>query len=300
MSTNTTPTSNDAPQAAASYIIFETPEEGIARITLNRPETANAQDTRFLYELNAAFDRAAHDDEIRVIILAANGKHFSSGHDLGERNTYEAMNDYDTVGTTCGFTCEGAERQMSREEEIYIGFCERWRNIAKPTIAAVQGKCIAGGLMLVWPCDLIIASDDASFTDPTVSFGIGGVEYFHHLWEVGARKAKEMLFTSDSLSAEDALRLGMVNRVVPREELGEAALVMARKIAKKSRFALKMTKKAINGAQDAQGREVAMQNAFHLHQLGHTHWLSVHGTLLDPTGLPESTRRASRSGSSKS
>jgi enoyl-CoA hydratase len=276
----------------AAYIRYETPEAHIARILLDRPETANAQDTQFLYELNDAFDRAAHDDDIRVIILAANGKHFSSGHDLGETDWYEHMADFDTVGTMCGFTCAGAERQMAREEEIYIGFSERWRNIPKPTIAAVQGKCIAGGLMLCWPCDIIIAADDASFVDPTVSFGVGGVEYFHHLWEVGARKAKEMLFTSDALSAADAFRLGMVNQVVPRAELEAATLAMARKIAQKSRFALKMTKKAINGAQDAQGRELAMQNAFHLHQLAHTHWLKLYDFLMDPTGLPEATRKA--------
>ena len=276
----------------SSYIDYEMPEAGIARIVLNRPETANAQDTRFLYELNAAFDRAAHDQDIRVIILAARGKHFSSGHDLSEKNAHAAMHDYQTVGTMCGFTCAGAEAQRSCEEEIYVGFSERWRNIPKPTIAAVQGKCIAGGLMLVWPCDLIIASDDASFTDPTVSFGVGGVEFFHHLWEVGARKAKEMLFTSDALSAQDALRLGMVNQIVPRDGLEEAALVMARKIASKSRFALKLAKKAINGAQDAQGRDLAMQNAFHLHQLAHTHWLKLYDFLMDPTGLPEATRKA--------
>ncbi len=280
------------PVKEAAYILYETPEDGIARIVLNRPETANAQDTQFLYELNDAFDRAARDDDVRVIILAANGKHFSSGHDLAESNPHQNMDNYATVGTLCGFACAGAEAQMTREEEIYIGFSERWRNIPTPTIALVQGKCIAGGLMLVWPCDLIVASDDASFVDPTVSFGVGGVEYFHHLWEVGARKAKEMLFTSDAISADDAHRLGMVNQVVPRAELAEAGLIMARKIAQKSRFALKMTKKAINGAQDAQGRELAMQNAFHLHQLAHTHWLKVYDFLMDPTGLPESTRKA--------
>lgn len=275
-----------------AYIDYQLPEAHIARIVLDRPATANAQDTRFLYELNEAFDRAAHDDDIRVIILAANGKHFSSGHDLAEKDWYAAMYEHRTVGTMCGFSCAGAEPQMAREEEIYLGFSERWRNIPKPTIAAVQGKCIAGGLMLCWPCDLIIASDDASFSDPTVSFGIGGVEFFHHLWEVGARKAKEMLFTSDAISAVEARELGMVNKVVPRAELETAALDMARKIAAKSRFALKLTKKAINGAQDAQGRELAMQNAFHLHQLAHTHWLKVHDFLMDPTGLPEATRKA--------
>ena len=146
--------------------------------------------------------------------------------------------------------------------------------------------------MLAWPCDLIVAADDASFSDPTVSFGVGGVEYFHHFWELGARKAKEMLFTSEDIDAAEALTLGMVNRVVPRAELEAQTLALAEKIARKSRFALKLTKKAINGAQDAQGRELAMDNAFHLHQLAHTHWLKVHGMLMDPTGLPEATRRA--------
>jgi enoyl-CoA hydratase len=181
---------------------------------------------------------------------------------------------------------------MSREEEIYIGFSERWRNIPKPTIAAVQGQCIAGGLMLVFPCDLIIASEDARFSDPTVSFGIGGVEFFAHPWELGVRKAKELLFTSDAITAEEAHRLGMVNQVVPRNQLDNAAMEMARKIATKSRFALKLTKKAINASQDAQGRKVAMENAFHLHQLAHTHWLKLYDLLLDPTSLPDATQRA--------
>ena len=273
-------------------LIYEIPEPHIARIRLNRAERANAQDTKLLYELNAAFDKAAHDDDVRVIILAAEGKHFSAGHDLAEADKDGAMRQHQTVGTMCGFGCAGAEAQMAREEEIYTGFCERWRNIPKPTIAAVQGKCIAGGLMLAWPCDLIIASDDAAFADPTVSLGVCGAEYFTHVWEVGIRKAKEMLFTSDEIKAADALALGMVNKVVPRAELQEAALAMARKIAMKTRFALKLTKLAVNGVQDAQGRAVAMSNAFHLHQLAHTHNLKVHDMPIDPTGLPEATRKA--------
>jgi len=275
-------------------LIYENPEPGIARIRLNRPDRANAQDTQLLYELNDAFDLAAHDDDIRVIILAAEGRHFSAGHDLSETDTGDAMKQYDTVGTICGFGCAGAEAQMSREEEIYIGFSERWRNIPRPTIAAVQGKCIAGGLMLAWPCDLIIASDDAAFADPTVSFGVCGAEYFAHVWEVGIRKAKEMLFTGDELSADEAYRLGMVNRVVPRADLEAETLAMAREIASKSRFALKLTKLAVNGVQDAQGRAAAMSNAFHLHQLAHTHNLKVHDMLIDPTGLPEATQKAMR------
>ena len=273
-------------------ILYETPAEHVARIVLNRPDTRNAQDTRLLYELNAAFDRAAQDDEIKVIILAANGPHFSSGHDLREVGAANTMSEFETVGTWCGFTCAGAEKQMAREKEIYVGFCERWRNIPKPTLAAVQGKVIAGGLMLMWPCDIIIASDDAQFCDPVVNFGIGGVEFFAHPWEFGARKAKELLFTSDWLSVEEAKHLGMVNQIVPREKLQESVLAMAQKISKKSLFALKLTKEAVNVAEDAQGRVQAMQTSFALHQLAHTHWLEQYGVLLDPSGLPPETARA--------
>lgn len=278
-------------------ILYETPDVHIARIVLNRPETRNSQDTKMLYELNEAFDIAAQDDSIKVIILAANGPHFSSGHDLGEHETYQRMAEFRTVGTWCGFTCAGAEAQMAREKEIYLGFCERWRNIPKPTIAAVQGKVVAGGLMLIWPCDIIVASDDAQFRDPVVSFGIGGVEFFAHPWELGARKAKELLFTSDWLSALEAKQLGMVNQIVPRDKLQEAAIEMAHKITPKSLFALKLTKEAVNVAEDAQGRVQAMQTSFALHQLAHTHWLKLYGTLLDPTGLsPEIKKIVDRKG----
>jgi enoyl-CoA hydratase/carnithine racemase len=273
-------------------ILYETPAPHIARIVLNRPETLNAQDTRLLYELNDAFDIAAQDDDIKVIVLAANGPHFSSGHDLREQDSYQKMADFRTVGTWCGFTCAGAEAQMAREKEIYLGFCERWRNIPKPTIAAVQGKVIAGGLMLIWPCDIIIASDDAQFRDPVVSFGIGGVEFFAHPWELGPRKAKELLFTSDWLSAAEAKQLGMVNQIVPRDKLQETAIEMAGRIASKSLFALKLTKEAVNAAQDAQGRAQAMQTSFALHQLAHTHWLKLYGTLLDTANLPPEVLRA--------
>lgn len=274
------------------YIVYESPAEHVARIVLNRVETRNSQDTKFLYELNDAFDVAAQDDDIKVIILASNGPHFSAGHDLRERDSYQAMLQYRTVGTWCGFTCAGAEPQMAREKELYIGFSERWRNIAKPTIAAVQGRCIMGGLMLVWPCDIIIASEDAQFVDHAVSFGIGGVEYLAHPWEMGPRKAKEFLFTGDWMTAAEAHRIGMVNQVVPREKLQEAALEMANKIARKPLFALKLAKEAVNAAEDVQGRVSAMQTSFALHQLAHAHNLKVYGMLMDPNGLPPETAKA--------
>jgi enoyl-CoA hydratase len=272
-------------------ILYETPLPRVARIVLNRPEKRNAQDTQLLYELNDAFDRAAQDDSISVIILAANGPHFSSGHDLRERNIAGVMNEHRTVGTWCGFTCVGAEAQMAREKEIYLGLSERWRNVAKPTIAEVHGKVIAGGLMLVWPCDIIIAADDATFSDNTVAMGVSGAEYFHHPWELGVRKAKEMLFTSDTVTAQEAHQLGMVNQVVPRDRLSDAVLELAERIAERPLFALKLTKEAINAAQDAQGRGSAMQTAFALHQLCHSHNVQVHGVPVDPTYVTGPLRR---------
>jgi len=269
-----------------SSILYETPAEHIARIVLNRPESRNAQDTRLLYELNDAFDRAAQDDGVKVIILAAAGPHFSSGHDLREGGKIgEQMAPFDVVGTWCGFGCAGAEGRMAREKEIYLGLSERWRNIPKPTIAQVQGKCISGGLMLAWPCDLIIAAHDAMFSDNTVGMGVGGVEYFGHPWEIGPRKAKELLFTADWLSAQEAHALGMVNHVVPSDQLAQFTLELAQRIATKPLFALKLAKEAVNAAEDAQGRAGAMQTAFALHQLAHSHNMLVHGMAVDPSGL---------------
>jgi enoyl-CoA hydratase len=272
-------------------LLYETPAPHVARIVLNRPDTRNAQDTRLLYELNDAFDKAAQDGTVKVIILAANGPHFSSGHDLRERDAAATMKEFPTVGTWCGFECAGAEAQMAREKEIYIGFSERWRNIPKPTIAEVQGKCIAGGLMLIWPCDIIVAAEDASFLDNTVSMGVGGAEFFNHPWELGPRKAKELLFTADWLSAAEAEKLGMVNHVVANEKLSSFTLDLAQRIAQKPLFALKLVKEAVNAAQDAQGRSSAMQTAFALHQLAHSHNMQVHGMLIDPTGISPAVKK---------
>lgn len=272
-------------------LLYETPAPHVARIVLNRPDTRNAQDTRLLYELNDAFDKAAQDGAVKVIILAANGPHFSSGHDLRERDALATMKEFSTVGTWCGFECAGAEAQMACEKEIYIGFSERWRNIPKPTIAQVQGKCIAGGLMLIWPCDIIVAAEDAAFLDNTVSMGVGGAEFFNHPWELGVRKAKELLFTADWLSAAEAEKLGMVNHVVPGEQLSKFTLDLAQRIAQKPLFALKLAKEAVNAAQDAQGRNSAMQTAFALHQLAHSHNMQVHGMLIDPTGISPAVKK---------
>ncbi|WP_176598648.1 MULTISPECIES: enoyl-CoA hydratase [Sphingobium] len=271
-------------------IDYQCPAPHVVRIVLDRPAHRNAQDTRMLYELNEAFDRAAQDDEIKVIILAATSPHFSAGHDLREPDKEEAIGRHRTVGTWCGFACDGAEGQMAREKEMYQGLSERWRNIAKPTIAAVQGRCISGGLMLVWPCDIIVAAQDAQFMDNTVAMGLNGAEYFAHPWELGFRKAKEMLFTADFLSADDAHRLGMVNHVVPVGELGGFTLNLAQRIARKPLFALKLAKESVNNAQDAQGRNGVMNAAFGLHQLAHSHNKLKFGVSIDPSGIDPAMR----------
>ena len=263
-------------------VLYERPADKVARIVLNRPEARNAQSMRMLYELNEAFDVAAQDDSVSVIILAANGPHFSAGHDLRETDALQVVAEHERVGTWCGFGCAGAESQMAVEKEMYIGLSERWRNLPKPTIAAVQGKVIAGGLMLVWPCDLIVAAEDALFQDNTVSMGVAGAEFFNHPFEVGVRKAKEMLFTADFLTAEEVHRLGMVNHVVPLDELDPFTLQLASRIAEKPLFALKLVKEAVNVAQDNQGRVNAMQTSFAYHQLCHSHNQQVHGMLIDP------------------
>jgi enoyl-CoA hydratase len=273
---------------AFDTLIYEKPEENIARIWLNRPQARNAQDTHLLYELNDAFDAAMVDDDVKVVILAAKGPHFSAGHDLREMNTQESR--HTRVGTWSADNWDGAEAYYCREKEIYEGFCRRWRDLAKPTIASVHGKAIAGGLMLIWPCDFVIASDDATFQDNTMYMGIPGVEYFAHAWELGIRKAKEFLMGGQPITAQEALAAGMVNRVVARDALEAETLAFARTIADKPSFALKLAKDAINAAFHAQGFENVQRAAFNAHHLAHTHYrLHQNGSYID-TGFMQRFR----------
>jgi enoyl-CoA hydratase/carnithine racemase len=141
----------------------------------------------------------------------------------------------------------------------------------------VQGKCIAGGLLLCWPCDLIVAAENAEFSDPVVYMGIGGVEYHGHTWELGPRKAKEILFTGRSVTAREAEQVGMVNRVVALEELDAATMELAHQIAGQHPFALRQAKRAVNQTLDVQGFYAAIQSVFDIHQTGHGNALSVSG-----------------------
>ena len=270
---------NDVPNAGDAPIVYETDSPvryttsaDLATIELNRPQFANSQNSQMTYALDDAFRRAAEDDAVKVIILRGGGKHFSGGHDIGTpgRDVTRSWPErrslwYDHANKA------GVEFNYAREQEVYLGMCRRWREIPKPTVAMVQGACIAGGLMLAWVCDLIVASDDAFFADPVVRMGIPGVEYFAHPFEMPPRIAKEFLFLGERMSAQRAYELGMVNKVVPRDVLEPETYSIAERIAKMPRLGLALAKQAINHVEDLQGKRSGMDAVFHMHHLAHAH-----------------------------
>jgi enoyl-CoA hydratase len=244
----------------------------IAIVTMDRARYRNAQNIAMTRALDEAFGAAAADDAIKVIVLAGAGEHFSAGHDIGtpERDIHR---DFPRAATQWWPHEDkaGAEATFVRESEAYLGMCRRWRELPKPTIAMVQGACVAGGLMLAWSCDLIVASDDAFFADPVLRMGIPGVEYFAHPFVMPPRIAKELLFTGERMSAARAEAIGMINRVVPRAGLETQTMALATKIAEMPRFGLALAKKAVNQAEDRMGLRDSIDAAYGLHQLAHAH-----------------------------
>ena len=262
------------------HMLYET-DGPVAVITLNRPDKANAVSGLTLNEMDECFSWAAEDGDVRVIVLRSIGKHFCAGHDLsGSDEALEkaaAGEGGPARGSFVDWKERGLEAIYEWEAVHYLGYSRRWRDIPKPTIAAVQGQCIAGGLMLCWPCDLIVAADNAMFSDPVARMGIGGVEYHGHTWELGPRKAKEMLFTARRISATEAEAAGMVNRVVPLDDLHSETMALAHEIAQMHPFALAQAKRAVNQTMDIQGFYSALQSVFDIHQTGHGNALSVGG-----------------------
>jgi enoyl-CoA hydratase len=212
------------------FVKYEELEEGrIVRILLDRPDTRNAQNRGMLVELDDAFREAEKDDNVRVVILGGVGPLFSSGHDMGSAKSVEERTEHPTSKID-GATREGAENRMLQEWHYYFQNTLRWRNLRKITVAQVQGTVYAAGLMLMWACDLIVASDNALFADVVgTRLGMCGVEYFGHPWEFGPRKAKELLLTGDAISVEEAHRLGMVSKIFPTDELSERTLEFAKR-----------------------------------------------------------------------
>ncbi|MGF6092729.1 enoyl-CoA hydratase [Pseudomonas sp. 18173] len=278
----------------ADVVLYEV-QGAVALVTMNRPEYHNAQNSQMTYALDAAFRRACDDDEVKVIVLRGAGKHFSAGHDIGtpgrdvDKSFDRASLWYDHVNKP------GGEFLYAREQEVYLGMCRRWREMPKPTIAMVQGACIAGGLMLAWVCDLIVASEDAYFADPVVRMGIPGVEYFAHVHELNPRIAKEFLFLGERMPAPRAYQMGMLNRVVARDELEQQTLDIAGRIAQMPRLGLQLSKQAVNNAEDLMGKRATMDMVFGLHHFAHAHNELVSGDRLggyDAKAMASSQRKA--------
>jgi enoyl-CoA hydratase len=230
----------------------------VGTITLDRPEVANAQDTRLIDELDAAFDAADADAEVRVVILAAAGKHFSSGHDLKALVGQAEADEWRRMRET-------PEGKFRHEKVMYFDRCVKIYNFRKPTIAAVQGSCVAAGLMLACMCDLIVAADDATFSNPVLRMTGAGVELLVEPWELGMRKAKEFLLTADTIDAAEAWRLGLVNKVVPRAELVAAVREMADKIALVPPVTAERVKDSINRTFEFMGKS----HSWHYHFMAH-------------------------------
>ena len=241
----------------------------VAWITMDRPDFNNAQNGQMTYALDDAFNRATQDDDVRCIVLAGNGKHFSAGHDIGTPGR-DLHKPFESRLMVPGHVNKpGAELLYTREQEQYLGMCRRWRDIAKPTVAMVQGACIAGGLMLAWVCDLIIASEDAFFQDPVNRMGIPGVEYFAHAFELPPRIAKEFLLLGERMTAQRAEQFGMVNKIVPRANLREEVAAVAAKLVAQPRLGNWLTKQAINHVEELRGKRSAMDAVFHMHHFAH-------------------------------
>ena len=272
------------------YLTVESHDEGsIVRILLNRPGSRNAQNRGMLVELGDAFLAAEADDAVRVVILGGAGPIFSSGHDLGSKEAIAEHRgpDRHPTYTGNGATRKGTEARMLQEWHYFYDNTRRWRNLRKITIAQVHGTVYAAGLMLMWACDLIVAANDAEFADVVgTRLGMCGVEYFAHPWEFGARKTKELMLTGDSITVDEAHRLGMVSKIFPTDELGDRTLEFARRIAALPTMTALLIKESVNQSVDNMGFYNALQACFTLHQLNHAHWAEVHENRM-PAGLPE-------------
>jgi enoyl-CoA hydratase len=266
---------------AEKYVTFETLDEGrVARITLNRVQSRNAQNRGLLVELGDAFLRAEADDQVRVVILCGAGPMFSSGHDMGSKDALAERTpgpDQHESFAINGGTRKGAENRMLQEWHYFFQNTLRWRNLRKITIAQVHGTVYAAGLMLMWACDLIVADTDTKFADVVgTRLGMCGVEYFAHPWEFGPRKTKELMLTGDSIDVNEAHDLGMVSKVFAPDELADKTLEFAQRIALLPTMTALLIKESVNQTVDNMGFYNGLQACFTIHQLNHSHWAELH------------------------
>ena len=214
----------------------------VRRLTLNRPASLNALTAELMEALEATFDEAAGDDDVRVVVLRGAGRAFCAGYDLNqdaEEGTKDAAE---------------WQRELDRDTERLLRILE----LPKPVIASVHSYCLAGGTDLMLACDLAVASDDAVFGYVDIRFGSGIVSMFLP-WIVGVRAAKELVFTGeDRFPATEAHRIGLVNRVVPRDELDDATLALADEIARNEPFVVRTMKASINRVWQLAGLRAAL------------------------------------------
>jgi enoyl-CoA hydratase len=259
MATDNSP--GDLGRGGTEPVVLYSVDGAVATIALNRPKAANAQDTALINALDEAFDVAEEDDGVRVVVLAGKGKHFFSGHDLKE-----------LVGPESGALRElrsTPEGKFHHEQEMYVEKCRRIHDFRKPTIASVQGKCVAGGLMLACMCDIIVAADDAVFSNPVLRMSGAAVELLVEPWEMGIRKAKEFLLAAEEIDAEEAFRLGLVNRVVPRAELESRTAELAARIALVPPITAEIVKASINNVAELMGKSASWRYHFMAHHFAH-------------------------------
>lgn len=212
-----------------------------AWLTLNRPEKLNAISAEMVGELREGLRRAAADDAVKVVVLTGAGRAFSAGYDIAEEVESEI---------------EGADQWHEVLSEDVAMTMELWA-LPKPTIAAVRGWCLAGACEVAMACDLLVAAEDARFGEPEIRYGSGPVTLLMP-FVLGQKKTNELLFTGDAIGAEEAERLGLVNRVVPAEELEAAVEELVRKIAPTPLPVLRLTKVALTRAYEAMGLREAV------------------------------------------
>jgi enoyl-CoA hydratase len=211
--------------------------EPVAVLTLNRPQRLNAINKQMLGELQAALDTVENDERVRALVVRGAGGNFSSGFDLKEQ-----------------MEARPSGREVWREilDRDFSAVARFW-SLKKPTIAAVEGYCLAGGCELALCCDITIAAEDATFGEPELKFGAGIVVMILP-WLVGPKRAKEIILTgTDRITAQEALDWGLVNRVVPRGETEEQAMAMARHFAVIDPELVQGTKRAINRTFEVMG-----------------------------------------------
>jgi len=217
----------------------------VALLTLARPERLNAIDRRMLGELQEVLDAVERDDDLRVVVVKGAGGNFSSGFDLKEQMEARPSGP------------QAWREILDRDFSTIMRF---W-HLRKPTIAAVQGYCLAGGCELALCCDITIAAEDAVFGEPELKFGAGIVVMILP-WLVGPKRAKEIILTgADRIGAAEAARIGLINRVVPSAALESAALALARHIAIIDPELVQQTKRAINQSVETMGLVEALKAA---------------------------------------